>query len=95
MPTVVVLDHGALHRRHDVRAALPNLWARGVSRYFLPPYRPELNEREPAFRAIKHDELPERRYASVPALLDAVHTAVTTYEEQRIAKSAHQPRPAA
>jgi putative transposase len=95
VPTVVVLDNGSIHRSRETRAALPELRAGGVFLYFLPPYSPELNAIEPAFRVIKHDELPERRYATVPALLDAVHTAFTTYEEKLIAKSTPQPRRAA
>lgn len=95
MPTVVVLDNGSIHRSKEVRAAFPDLWARGINLYFLPPYSPELNDIEPVFRVIKHDELPERRYATVPALLDAVHAAFTTYEEKRIARHAHHLRPAA
>ena len=95
VPTVVVLDNGSMHRSKEVRAAFPNLWARGVYLSFLPPYSPELNDIEPVFRIIKHDELPERRYATVPALLDAVDTAFTTYEQRRIAKHAHHLRPAA
>jgi hypothetical protein len=95
VPTVVVLDNGSIHRSKETRAAVPGLWARGVYLYFLPPYSPELNDIEAAFRAIKHDHLPERRYATLPALLDAVGAAFTTYEEGLIAKHAHQPRPAA
>ncbi len=95
VPTVVVLDNGSIHRSREVRAAVPDLWARGVYLYFLPAYSPDLNDIEPVFRVIKHHELPERRYAHVPALLDAVHTAFTTYEEKLIAKHLLQPRPAA
>jgi hypothetical protein len=95
VPTVVVLDNGSIHRSRQTRAALPDLWAQGVHLYYLPPYSPELNAIEPVFRVIKHDELPERRYATVPALLTAVHAAFTTYEETLIAKHRHQPRPAA
>ena len=95
VPTVVVLDNGSIHRSKETRAALPDLWARGVYLYFLPPYSPELNAIEPAFRAIKHHHLPERRYATTAALLDAVSAAFTAYEEQLIAKHAHHPRPAA
>ena len=95
VPTVVVLDNGSIHRSKETRAALPDLWAHGVYLYFLPPYSPELNAIEPAFRVIKHDELPERRYTTVPALLAAVHAAFTTYEEHLIAKSIPQPRRAA
>ena len=95
MPTVVVLDNGSIHRSKETRAAVPDLWARGVYLYYLPPYSPELNDIEAAFRVVKHDLLPERRYTTVPALLTAVHTAFTTYEEHLIAKSVHQPRRAA
>ncbi len=95
VPTVVVLDNGSIHRSKETHAALPGLWTRGVYLYFLPPYSPELNEIEAAFRVIKHDQLPERRYATVPALLDAVAAAFTTYEEHRIAKHSQQLRPAA
>ena len=92
VPTVVVLDNGSIHRSKETRAALPALRRQGVYLYFLPPYSPELNEIEPAFGVVKHRQLPERRYASVPALLDAVHTAFATYEESLIAKSVHHPR---
>jgi putative transposase len=95
VPTVVVLDNGSIHRSKETRAAIPTLWTRGIYPYFLPPYSPDLNDIEPVFRVIKHDELPERRYATVPALLDAVRMAFTIYEETLIAKHRHQPRPAA
>src|SRR5262249_5534495 len=84
-----------IHRSKEARAAIPDLWARGVYLYFLPAYSPELNAIEPAFRAIKHDRMPERRYATLAALIDAVHTAFTTYEEALIAISVPHPRPAA
>jgi putative transposase len=95
VPTVVVLDNGSIHRSKEVRAAIPDLWRQGVYLYYLPPYSPDLNAIEAAFRAIKHDELPERRYTTIPALLDAVDIAFTTYEERRIAKHASHLRPAA
>ena len=95
VPTVVVLDNGSIHRSKETRAAIADLWARGVYLYFLPPYSPDLNDIEPVFGVVKHRQLPERRYTSVPALLDAVHAAFTTYEERLIAKSAHHPRRAA
>lgn len=92
VPTVVVLDHGSIHRSKETRAAIPDLWTRGIYLHYLPPYSPNLDDIEPVFRVLKHDELPERRYTTVPALLDAVHAAFTTYEEALIAKSAHHPR---
>jgi putative transposase len=90
MPTIVVLDNGSIHRSRETRAAVPALRAHGIYLYFLPPYSPELNEIEPVFRVIKHKELPERRYPSMLALLTAVHTAFTSYEESLIAKHRHQ-----
>ena len=95
VPTVVVLDNGSIHRSKQTRAAIPELWACGIYLYFLPPYSPELNAIEPVFRVVKHHHLPERRYTTVPALLDAVHAAFTTYEETLITQSAHHPRRAA
>lgn len=95
VPTVVVLDNGSIHRSKAVRAAIPTLRTRGVYLYFLPPYSPDLNAIEPVFRTIKHYRMPERRYATLPALSDAVHAAFTTYEEDLIAKSLHHPRRAA
>jgi putative transposase len=95
VPTVVVLDNGSIHRSTETRAAIPALRARGVYLYFLPPSSPERNEIEPAFGAVNHRGLPDRRYASVPALLDAVHAAFTTYEEALITKSVPHPRRAA
>lgn len=95
VPTVVVLDNGSIHRSTDTRAAIPALWRRGLYLYFLPAYSPDLTAIETAFRAIKHHEMPERRYATVPALLDAVNTAFATYEQALIAKHPPHLRPAA
>jgi putative transposase len=95
IPTVVVLDNGSIHRSQIIAAAQPHLWETGIYLYFLPPYSPHLNEIEPAFRVIKHDGLPARRYATVPSLIDAVTDAFTTYEELLIAKHLHQLTPAA
>jgi putative transposase len=95
IPTIVVLDNGSMHRNAVVTTALPALWAARVYLSFLPPYSPELNEIEPAFRVIKHHQLPARRYTTVPALIDAVDAAFTTYEVSLIAKHRHQLRSAA
>lgn len=80
IPLVVVLDNGSLHRSAVVKAALPTLWAQRIYLYFLPPYSPELNEIEPVFRVIKHQEMPARTYTTDAALADAIDTAFTAYE---------------
>lgn len=95
VPTIVVLDNAGIHRSKVVRAAVPELWARRVFLYYLPPYSPELNAIEPRFRVIKHHELPERRYATVAALTAAVQTGFTNDRARLHAKSPAQPRPAA
>lgn len=95
LPTVVVLDNGSIHRSQVVRAARPALWAAGSFLSFLPLSSPHLNEIEPAFRVIKHHELPARRYATVPSLIDAVTDAFTTYEMHLIVKHHHHLRPVA
>ncbi len=95
VPTVVVLDNAGIHRSKVVRAALPELWARQVYLYYLPPYSPELNAIEPLFRVIKHDELPERRYTTVAALTAAVDTGFTNYRTRLHGKSHAQPGRAA
>jgi transposase len=90
VPTVVVLDNAGIHRSKVVRAALPELWARRVYLYYLPPYSPELNAIEPLFRVIKHDDLPERRYTTVPALTAAVESGFANYRARLHAKSQAQ-----
>jgi hypothetical protein len=95
VPTVVVLDNAAIHRSKVVRAALPGLWARRIYLYYLPPYSPDLNAIEPIFRVIKHHEMPERRYVTVPALTDAVDVGFSNYRARLHTKSPAQPRRAA
>lgn len=90
-PLVVVLDNASSHHSHVLRDALPDLEARGLRLFYLPPASPELNAIEHVFRAIKHTHLPERRYTSQEALHDAVSAAFAEYEQDLIAKAAPQP----
>jgi putative transposase len=94
---VVVMDNGSIHVSHVIKDALPELNATGIEFYYLPPYSPELNAIEPVFGGIKHHGLPERRYDSVDALMDAVDIAFTEAEERLHLRCqpAHQLRPAA
>jgi putative transposase len=95
VPRVVVLDNGSLHRNSVVNAAMSDLWARRIYLYYLPPYSPELNDIEPAFRHLKHNEMPERSYRTISDLKDAVDHSLTNMEERLIAKSQPQLRLAA
>ena len=83
---VVVVDNGSLHRNDLVKTALPNLWAKGIYLYYLPPYSPELNEIESLFHEVKHHDLPDRTYVSVPALTAAVDDAFTRAEARVVGK---------
>ncbi len=86
VPTVVVLDNASIHTSTIVRTARPALRARRTFLYYLPPYSPELNDIERLFRTVKYDDLPERRYPSIPLLDTAVQAAFTTAEERLMAK---------
>lgn len=75
----MVLDNASSHRSHVVRDALPSLWAKRIYLSYLPPYSPELNDLEPVFRVIKHDDPPERHYPTAPALQAAMDVVSTNY----------------
>jgi putative transposase len=93
-PLVVVLDNGSSHVSKLVRQARAALRQQGVHLYYLPPYSPELNRIEPVFKAIKHYDLPERRYPTWETLEAAIDAAFARYHA-RLHESAHQPRKAA
>jgi putative transposase len=95
VPTVIVLDNVGLHRAQAVRTAWAELWQRRIYLYYLPPHSPELNDIERLFRAIKHHELPERRYPTFDALDAAVAAAFKRQEARRLTKPSNQPRKAA
>jgi len=92
---VVVLDNAAIHHSRVIHAAEPELRQQGIELFYLPPYSPQLNAIEPVFGGIKTHDLPARRYATVPALLDAVDAGFTAAETRLHARhrSLHQPRP--
>jgi DDE superfamily endonuclease len=93
VPTVVVLDNASIHTSHIVGAARPALRARRTFLYSLPPYSPDLNDIERLFRTIKYDDLPARRYPTVPLLDAAVRQAFTTAEERLLAKRSMPAQP--
>jgi transposase len=94
---VVVLDNGSMHVSRVIKEALPKLKEEGIEFYYLPPYSPELNAIERVFGGIKHHDMPERSYATVPALMDAVDAAFTAAEARLLSRCqcAHSLRPAA
>ena len=95
VPLVLVLDNASLHRSAAVREALPTLRRHNVFLSYLPPYAPELNAIEPLFRAVKHLDLPERRYRTAAALEAAVDAAFARAEAKVLGECRPQLRLAA
>ena len=95
VPLVIVLDNASFHRGADLRRALPDLRKRNLHLYYLPPYPPELNAIEPRFRAVKHLDLPERRYRTAADLEAAVDAAFARAEAKVLGQPQQQPRLAA
>ena len=91
VPLVLVLDNAGLHRSTTVRQALPDLRKHNVHLFYLPPYSPELNAIEPVFRAVKHLDLPARRYRTAAALEAAVDAAFTRVEATLLGEPQPQP----
>ena len=95
VPLGLVLDNVSFHRNTTVREALPALRRHSAYPYYLPPYSPELNAIEPRFRAVKHLDLPERRYRTAAELEAAVDAAFVRVEAKVLGERQQQPRLAA
>lgn len=94
-PRVVVLDNASIHTSKVIRQARHRLAASGVYLYFLPPYSPELNQVEPVFRQVKHQEIPQRSFTTRAGLREAVVTGFDNYGRKLRPKCPKELRPAA
>lgn len=94
-PRVVVLDNASIHTSHVIRRARHRLATRGIYLYFLPPYSPELNQVEPVFRQVKHQEIPQRSFTSRSELRNAVELGFNNYDRRLRSKPPKELRPAA
>lgn len=92
---VVVIDNASIHISHVIQDAKPALRRKGIHLYNLPPYSPELNLIESYFGVVKHTEMPERTYPTMPSLLSAIDTAFTNCEQRLPDPAQHELRPAA
>lgn len=92
---VVVLDNAARHRNRVVVAARRALREKGIVLYYLPPYSPELNAIEPYLGVVKHHEMPERTYRTLPELSDAIDAAFARVEARLISNPLQQLCPCA
>jgi len=87
-PCVVVLDTYAVHHSRPVKDAIPALAERGVRFCYLPPYSPEPNPIEAAWKQVKHQDTPERGHATEAALQAAVEAALAD-RARKLAKPTH------
>jgi transposase len=94
-PRVVVLDNASIHTSKIIRQARHRLASSGIYLYFLPPYSPELNQVEPVFRQVKHQEIPQRSFTTRSGLCEAVVVAFDSYGRNLRPKYPEELRPAA
>ena len=95
VPRVVVLDNASIHTSRVVRQARHRLAASGIYLYFLPPYSPELNQVEPVFRQVKHQEIPQRSFTTRSGLREAVEVGFANFGRRLRPKIPRRLRPAA
>jgi putative transposase len=95
VPRVVVLDNAGIHTSKQVKAERKALSRQGIYLYFLPPYSPELNESEPVFKQVKHQDIPIRSHTSKPELRTSVESGFATRSHCLRQKSNKAPRRAA
>jgi transposase len=94
-PRVVVLDNASIHTSKVIRRARHDLAASGIYLYFLPPYSPELNQIEPVFRQVKHQEVPQRSFTTRADLREGVVTGFANYARSLRSKRPKELPPAA
>jgi len=94
VPRVVVLDNASIHTSKVIRQARHGLAAMGIYLYFLPPYSPELNQVEPVFRQVKHQEIPQRSFTTRAGLREAVVIGFGNYGRKLRPKHPKELRPA-
>lgn len=95
VPRVVVLDNASIHTSKVIRQARHGLAASGIYLYFLPPYSPELNQVEPVFRQVKHQEIPQRSFTTRSDLREAVEGGFSNYGRRLRPKIPKELRPVA
>jgi hypothetical protein len=81
-PVVMVLDNGLIHTSRATRAAL-EARAHWLTVEWLPKYAPELNDIEPVWGDLKARHLAHQTFADLDGLDHAIHTGVTTMNNQR------------
>ena len=79
-PLTIILDNASFHNARAIQPHLDVLRRQGVTRYFLPPYSPELNRIEKLWHLVKHTWMAAKHrdaatlQAEVGEILDNVGT---------------------
>lgn len=79
-PVTIILDNASFHTARAIQPHLEVLRRQGVTRYFLPPYSPELNRIEKLWHRVKHTGMAAKHrdaatlQAEVGEILDNVGT---------------------
>lgn len=81
-PTILVLDNGPVHTSKLTRKALEER-THWLTVEWLPKYAPELNDIEPAWKALKATELAHQTFIDVDDLDKAIHRAVKNRNKER------------
>jgi transposase len=82
LPVVLVLDNGPVHTSKLTRAALADR-AHWLTVEWLPKYAPELNDIEPAWKALKQTELAHQTFQDDDALEKAIQKAVQNRNREK------------
>ena len=85
-PVVLVLDNGPVHTSKLTQQALADR-AHWLAVEWLPKYAPELNDIEPAWKALKQNELAHQTFADADHLDRAIQAAVSNRNKE------HAPHP--
>jgi len=90
-PTVIVLDNGPVHTSKATRKALAERehW---LTVEWLPKYAPELNDIETVWRDIKAHNLAHQTFTDADKLGQAIHKAVSDFNDERKRNTLDQPR---
>jgi hypothetical protein len=76
-PLMVVVDNYSVHTSERVRLERRALAAADVFLVYLPAYSPKLSRMEAHWKMTKYHELPQRSFATLGTLKDAVERALT------------------
>jgi len=90
----VICDNAKCHTSHKVAVYLWEHRGR-VDLHFPPSYSPELNQAEPVFRQVKHQEIPQRSFTTRAGLREAVVTGFDNFGRKLRPKYPKELRPAA